>query len=93
MHVSSKVVVTIQAHDGIEKLVRERQGVRLRVKGKHAILEPGLPDALPVIHGIDPDIRGPDLDIVFPRQENRAQGLAAPHVEHAHAGAEFHFPA
>jgi hypothetical protein len=61
----------IDRHDGVEELRGERQRSRIRVDRKHAVGNIGIPYALKVVRGGEPQIGRPDLNRKFAAQEDR----------------------
>ena len=76
----------VNAHDGVEEVRGERQRPGVRMDREHAVLDAGIPDALEVLRGAEPQVGGPDLHAEFAAQEDRRQCPPAAEVQHPHAG-------
>ena len=76
----------IDAHDRVEELRGERQRSRIRVDRKHAIVDVGIPHALKVVRGTEPQVGGPHLDPEFATEKDRRHRQPAAEVQHPHVG-------
>ena len=76
----------VDAHDGVEELRGERQRPGVGVDREHAVLDAGIPDALEVLRGAEPQVGGPDLHAELAAQEDRRRRPPAAEVQHPHAG-------
>ena len=90
MVVRPEVVEAADAHDGIEEVLGERQRPGVRVNGKHAVLDAGVPDALQVLRGALPQVGGPNLNAELAAQEDRRHGRSAAEVQHSHSWPQLH---
>src|SRR5262245_49669141 len=52
---------------------------------KDPVFDPGIPDALEVLRGAEPQIGGPDLDAELSAQEDRRQRAPGAEVQNSHA--------
>src|SRR5690349_18825389 len=80
--VGPEVVIGVHAEGGVKEPRGEGQSVGLGVDGEDEILETSLPDAPQVVGGRNPEVGCPYLDAELPGQKDRAERLAAAHVEH-----------
>ena len=76
----------IDAHDGVEELRGERQRPGIGMDRKHAVLDAGIPDALDVLRGAEPQVGCPNLHAEFAPQKDRRRRPSAAEVQHPHAG-------
>ena len=74
------------AHDGVEELRGERQRPGVGVDREDAVLDAGVPDALEVLGGAEPQVGGPDLHAELAAQEDRRHRPPAAEVQDPHAG-------
>ena len=79
-----------QMVEAVEEAFGIGQVMSLPAYGEYRVLKARRADAFPVLAGLYPEIIGPHPHTVFPGQKDRAQDLAAAHVEDAHPGSEFH---
>jgi hypothetical protein len=69
--VCSVVRERIDAHDGVEEFVGERQRTGIRVDRENTVLNAGIPDALDVLRGAKPQVGCPHLHAKFATQKDR----------------------
>lgn len=86
--VGAEVLVGVDGDDRVEGLRAERQVVRLREDGLDAVGDARLGDPAGVLVRLDPQVRGGDLDVVLPGEEDGGHGAAAAQVEHPGAGTQ-----
>src|SRR3954452_13608607 len=79
-------MVGVDADDGIEVALREREVVCLGQQRRDELgLTRGV-DPAPVLGGLDPEVGGDDLNVELLREEDRGDCPAASKVEDAGAG-------
>lgn len=60
----------IDRHDEIEKVGGERKRARIRADRENALVGAGIPDALKILRGVEPQIRCPHLGTKFAVQKD-----------------------
>ena len=76
----------VDRHDGVEELRGERQRAGIGVDREDAVLDAGVPDALQVLRGAEPQVGGPDLHAELAAQEDRRRRASTAEIQHPHAG-------
>lgn len=77
----AKVVASVNADDGVELRVRDRQAVGFGAQGNDLARRTGSQQALPVVFWRHPPVCRDHPDVEFACQENRSERLAAAKVE------------
>jgi hypothetical protein len=80
------VVKGVDAHDGVEEAGGKRQRPGIGVDREHAVLYPGILDALNVLCGANPQVGRPHLHAEFTSQENGRGCPPAAEVQDPHSG-------
>jgi hypothetical protein len=73
--ICAKVMIGVEAEQGVKEVLSKRKRMRLGVNGKDPALQMGRADALPVVARIHPQVCGPDLQPKFLYQKNRIRQM------------------